>query len=84
MPRADVSGILPTATIRKCVANQTTGAPWGRLTEVKRGREFAAWLGIIPKQCSTGGKTKILGISFGSSGLRLRGWQLLAVTTLYC
>jgi len=28
-----------------------------------RGREFAAWLGLIPKQCSTGGKPKLLGIS---------------------
>jgi transposase len=28
-----------------------------------RGREFAAWLGLIPKQYSTGGKAKLLGIS---------------------
>jgi transposase len=28
-----------------------------------KGREFAAWLGLIPKQYSTGGKTKLLGIS---------------------
>ena len=28
-----------------------------------RGRQFAAWLGLIPKQCSTGGKPKLLGIS---------------------
>lgn len=28
-----------------------------------RGREFAAWLGLIPRQCSTGGKPKLLGIS---------------------
>ena len=28
-----------------------------------KGREFAAWLGLIPKQHSTGGKTKLLGIS---------------------
>lgn len=28
-----------------------------------KGREFAAWLGLIPKQFSTGGKTKLLGIS---------------------
>jgi transposase len=27
-----------------------------------RGREFAAWLGLIPRQSSTGGKTKLLGI----------------------
>jgi transposase len=29
----------------------------------KKGREFAAWLGLIPRQGSTGGKTKLLGIS---------------------
>jgi len=27
------------------------------------GREFAAWLGLVPKQCSTGGRTRLLGIS---------------------
>ena len=29
----------------------------------KNGREFAAWLGLTPRQCSTGGKTTLLGIS---------------------
>lgn len=29
----------------------------------RKGREFAAWLGLIPKQYSTGGKVKLLGIS---------------------
>ena len=29
----------------------------------KKGREFAAWLGLVPRQWSTGGKTKLLGIS---------------------
>src|ERR1035437_5459273 len=28
-----------------------------------RGREFAAWMGLVPKQYSTGGKTKLYGIS---------------------
>jgi transposase len=28
-----------------------------------KGREFSAWLGLIPKQYSTGGKSKLLGIS---------------------
>ncbi len=27
------------------------------------GRDFAAWLGIVPRQYSTGGKAKLLGIS---------------------
>lgn len=29
----------------------------------KNGREFAAWLGLVPKQNSTGGKDRLLGIS---------------------
>ena len=27
------------------------------------GRDFAAWVGVVPRQCSTGGKQKLLGIS---------------------
>ena len=27
------------------------------------GREMAAWIGLVPRQCSTGGKSKLLGIS---------------------
>jgi transposase len=29
----------------------------------RKGRDFAAWLGIVPRQCSTGRKAKLLGIS---------------------
>jgi transposase len=29
----------------------------------RKGREFAAWLGIVPRQYSTGGKAKLVGIS---------------------
>jgi transposase len=29
----------------------------------RKGREFAAWLGLVPKQYSTGGKAKLYGIS---------------------
>jgi transposase len=29
----------------------------------RKGREFAAWLGLVPGQYSTGGKAKLLGIS---------------------
>ena len=35
----------------------------GNGSAFSKGRQFAAWLGLIPKQCSTGGKTKLLGIS---------------------
>ncbi|MDX8411580.1 MAG: IS110 family transposase [Mariprofundaceae bacterium] len=35
------------------------------------GREMAAWIGLVPRQCSTGGKTRLLGISKrGDSYLR--------------
>jgi transposase len=29
----------------------------------KQGRDFAAWLGLVPKQISTGGRTKLAGLS---------------------
>jgi transposase len=29
----------------------------------RKGRDFAAWLGLVPRQHSTGGKAKLLGIS---------------------
>ena len=35
----------------------------GNGVEFKNGREFAAYLGLVPKQSSTGGKSKLLGIS---------------------
>ena len=44
-----------TATILLSVA--------GVASEFKNGREFAAFLGLVPRQNSTGGKTKLLGIS---------------------
>jgi len=31
--------------------------------DFRRGRDLSAWLGIVPRQHSTGGKTKLLGIS---------------------
>lgn len=37
----------------------------------KNGRQFAAWLGLVPRQCSSGGKERLLGISKrGDSYLR--------------
>ena len=32
-----------------------------------KGREFAAWLGLVPKQYLMGGKTRLLGISKGGN-----------------
>ena len=35
----------------------------GNARNFKNGRELAAWLGLVPRQHSTGGKPKLLGIS---------------------
>lgn len=43
----------------------------GNAREFKNGRQFAAWLGLVPKQNSSGGKTRLLGITKqGNSYLR--------------
>ena len=43
----------------------------GDVRVFKNGRQFAAWLGLVPKQHSTGGQTRLLGISKrGDSYLR--------------
>lgn len=53
---ADIPGVgLLTAT----AAVATMGDP----KAFKSGREFAAWLGLVPKQTGTGGKTRLLSIS---------------------
>jgi transposase len=35
----------------------------GHVGVFKNGRQFAAWLGLVPRQHSTGGQTRLLGIS---------------------
>ena len=35
----------------------------GKASNFKNGRELSAWLGLVPRQHSTGGKNKLLGIS---------------------
>jgi transposase len=53
---AEIPGVgLVTAT----AAVATTGDPKAS----RSGREFAAWLGLVPKQVGTGGKIVLLGIS---------------------
>ncbi len=48
-----------------------TVAAIGNGSAFRKGREFAAWLGLIPRQHSTGGKARLLGISKrGNSYLR--------------
>jgi transposase len=40
-----------------------TVAAIGNGAAFRKGREFAAWLGLVPRQYSTGGKARLLGIS---------------------
>ena len=43
----------------------------GDRTCFKNGRQFAAWLGLVPKQQSSGGRTRLLGISKRGDGAAL-------------
>lgn len=45
------------------LVSTATVAAIGNGAAFKRGRDFAAWLGLVPKQCSTGGKAKLRGIT---------------------
>ncbi len=43
----------------------------GHAESFDHGRDLAAWLGLVPRQCTTGGKPKLLGISMrGNKYLR--------------
>jgi transposase len=57
---AQLAGIGPlTATALVAAVGDATG--------FKNGRPFAAWLGLVPRQHSTGGKTTLLGITKGGN-----------------
>jgi transposase len=45
------------------LVSTATVAAIGNGAAFHKGREFAAWLGLIPRQHSTGGKARLLGIS---------------------
>ena len=45
------------------VATEAIVAAIGNGAAFRKGREFAAWMGLVPKQYSTGGKAKLAGIS---------------------
>jgi len=49
----------------------------GDASEFKSGREFAAWLGVVPRQSGTGGKVRLLGIS-------KRGSPYLRTLIIHC
>ena len=44
------------------VASGKSVAAVGNGAAFRKGRDFAAWLGLVPRQHSTGGKTTLLGI----------------------
>ncbi len=45
------------------LVSTATVAAIGNGAAFRKGREFAAWLGLVPRQYSTGGKAKLFGIS---------------------
>lgn len=45
------------------LVSTATVAAIGNGAAFRRGRDFAAWVGIVPRQYSTGGKQKLFGIS---------------------
>lgn len=66
--RAQLLQTIPgvgTLTASRCLSDISSA------TDFKNGRNFAAWLGLVPRQYSTGGKPTLLGISKrGNKGLR--------------
>lgn len=54
-----IAAILGVGLLTATAAVATMGDP----KSFKSGREFAAWLGLVPAQTGTGGKVKLLGIS---------------------
>jgi transposase len=60
---SDVSKKLGTIPgVGEVIATAIIGAA-GNPDAFKNGRQFAAWLGLVPRQHSTGGKPRLLGIS---------------------
>ena len=53
---AEISGIGP-------ITASAIVATVGRAKEFKNGRQLAAWMGLVPRQHSSGGKQNLLGIS---------------------
>jgi len=53
---ADIPGIGP-------ITASAIVATVGKAQEFKNGRQLAAWMGLVPRQSSSGGKQNLLGIS---------------------
>ena len=59
---AGCTGIRQIPGIGPIVATAIVAAI-GNGAAFRKGRDFAAWLGVVPRQYSTGGKARLLGIS---------------------
>lgn len=47
----------------RTAGRQRNGCRHRQRRRLPQGRDFAAWLGLVPRQHSTGGKARLLGIS---------------------
>ncbi len=65
-------GVLTAATFAAAVPDPSC---------FRSGREFAAWLGLTPRQHSTGGRTRLLGISKRGDA-RLRGLLIVCASSV--
>ena len=54
---------MDTARWRSGLISSTVIAAIGKAELFARGRDLAAWLGLVPRQSTTGGKPRLLGIS---------------------
>lgn len=68
---AEIPGIGP-------ITASAITATVGNAKEFKNGRQLAAWMGLVPRQNSGGGKQTLLGIS-----KRGDTWQSFAITLLF-
>jgi len=67
---ADMKRVLAVPGVGTLTASAAI-ATMGQVKAFGSGREFAAWLGLVPRQVGTGGRVKLLGISKrGDSYLR--------------
>lgn len=49
----------------------------GNGRQFQKARDLAAWLGLVPREYSTGGKQKLLGISSEATGMSVSCWSMV-------
>jgi transposase len=68
--REDARLLLSIPGIGALIASALIAAV-GKAEAIEHGRDFSAWLGLVPRQSTTGGKPKLMGISKrGNKSLR--------------